>query len=183
MRGIALNAHIQDLNNKQPEFVKPIWEYLDSAVSDKRVEHGREKLAANATMLANLQSRFGIPKEILVAIWGIETNYGSQAGRYNMFEALATLGYDGRRAQFGRRELIAALTMEQREGYRPEQMLSSWAGAFGQTQFMPSDLPRTCHRRRRQWPHRSVDLAGRCAGLDRLDARPGRMAPRRALGL
>ena len=138
MRDISLNAHIRELNNKQPEFVRPIWEYLDSAVSDKRVEDGREKLAANATMLANLQSRFGIPKEILVAIWGIETNYGSQAGRYNMFEALATLGYDGRRAQFGRRELIAALTMEQREGYRPQQMLSSWAGAFGQTQFMPS---------------------------------------------
>jgi membrane-bound lytic murein transglycosylase B len=138
MRGLALNTHIQELNNKQPEFVKPIWDYLDSAVSDKRVAHGREKLAANARMLAKLQSRFGIPKAILVAIWGIETNYGAQTGHYNMFEALATLGYGGRRAAFGRRELIAALKMEQREGYRPKQMVSSWAGAFGQTQFMPS---------------------------------------------
>ncbi len=138
MRGISLNTHIQELNSKQPEFVKPVWEYLDTAVSDLRVQNGRDKLAANATMLANLQSRFGVPKEILVAIWGIETNYGAQMGSYNMFEALATLGYDGRRADFGRRELIAAMTMEQREGYDPKQMVSSWAGAFGETQFMPT---------------------------------------------
>ena len=138
MRDISLNTHIQELNAKQPEFVKPVWEYLDTAVSDLRVQHGRDKLAANATMLANLQSRYGVPKEILVAIWGIETNYGAQMGSYNMFEALATLGYDGRRAAFGRRELIAAMTMEQREGYDPKQMVSSWAGAFGETQFMPT---------------------------------------------
>jgi membrane-bound lytic murein transglycosylase B len=138
MRGIARNAHIQELNNKQPEFTKPVWEYLDSAVSDTRVKNGRDRLAANAAMLARLEARYGVPKEILVAIWGIETNYGDQLGSYNMFEALATLGYDGRRARFGRRELIAALKMEQREGYDPKDMVSSWAGAFGETQFMPS---------------------------------------------
>lgn len=138
MRGISRNAHIEELNNKQPEFVKPVWEYLDTAVSDLRVKNGRDKLAANATMLANLQSRYGVPKEILVAIWGIETNYGAQMGSYNMFEALSTLGYTGRRAQFGRRELIAALTMEQDNGFDPKRMVSSWAGAFGETQFMPT---------------------------------------------
>ena len=138
MDGISRNAHIQDLNNRQPEFVTPIWDYLDSAVSDLRVRNGRAKLAENATMLANLQSRYGVPKEILVAIWGIETNYGALMGHYNMFEALATLGYDGRRADYGRRQLLAALKMEQREGYDPKDMTSSWAGAFGHTQFVPS---------------------------------------------
>ena len=138
MRDISRNAHIEELNSRQPEFVKPVWEYLDSAVSDLRVQNGRDKLAANATMLANLQSRYGVPKEILVAIWGIETNYGAQMGNYNMFEALATLGYDGRRADFGRRELIAALRMEQDNGFDPKAMTSSWAGAFGETQFMPT---------------------------------------------
>jgi membrane-bound lytic murein transglycosylase B len=138
MRDISLNTHIQDLNGRQPEFVKPVWEYLDSAVSDLRVQNGEDKLAANGTMLANLESRYGVPKEILVAIWGMETNYGAEMGHYNMFEALATLGYDGRRADFGRRELIAAMKMEQRENYQPKAMLSSWAGAFGETQFMPS---------------------------------------------
>lgn len=138
MKDISRNAHIEDLNNQQPEFVKPVWEYLDSAVSDLRVTTGRQKLAENAAMLTHLQSRYGVPEEILTAIWGIETDYGSETGSYNMFEALATLGYDGRRADFGRRELIAALTMEQREGYDPKDMVSSWAGAFGETQFMPS---------------------------------------------
>ena len=138
MAGIARNAHIEELNSKQPEFVKPVWAYLGGAVSDLRVQSGQQKLAQNATMLANLQSRYGVPKEILTAIWGIETNFGGQMGSYNMFEALATLGYDGRRADFGRRELIAALTMEQREGFDPKAMTSSWAGAFGETQFMPS---------------------------------------------
>jgi membrane-bound lytic murein transglycosylase B len=138
MRGISLNTHIQDLNNKQPEFTRQIWDYLDSAVSDKRVAKGREKLQAHRRTLVRLQARFGVPKEILAAIWGLETNYGSQMGGYDMFEALATLAYDGRRTALGRRELIAALQMEQREHYRPKQMLSSWAGAFGQTQFMPS---------------------------------------------
>jgi len=138
MAGIARNAHIEELNTKQPEFAKPVWAYLDGAVSDLRVQTGQQKLAENATMLANLESRYGVPKEILAAIWGIETNFGGQMGGYNMFEALATLGYDGRRADFGRRELIAALTMEQREGFDPKAMTSSWAGAFGETQFMPS---------------------------------------------
>lgn len=138
MDGIARNAHIQDLNNQQPEFVTQIWDYLDTAVSGLRVQNGRDKLAANMTMLANLESRYGVPKEILVAIWGAETNYGALTGHYNMFEALATLAYDGRRADYGRRQLIAALQMEQRENYDPKDMVSSWAGAFGHTQFVPT---------------------------------------------
>lgn len=137
-RDISRNAHIEELNNKQPEFVKPVWDYLDTAVSDLRVQNGRDKLDANGTMLANLQSRYGVPREILVAIWGIETNYGAQMGSYNMFEALSTLGYAGRRTELGRRELIAALKMEQENGFDPKAMTSSWAGAFGETQFMPS---------------------------------------------
>lgn len=138
MAGISLNDHIIELNTKQPEFTQSIWDYLDSAVSDLRVQHGREALGAHATVLNSLQSRYGVPKEILVAIWGIETNYGQQMGRYDMFEALATLGYDGPRARYARRELIAAFRMVQQDGFKPRDMLSSWAGAFGQTQFTPT---------------------------------------------
>lgn len=138
MDGISLNAHIQDLNLKQPEFARPVWDYLDVAVSPLRVSNGEKALAANATMLANLESRYGVPKEILVALWGIETNYGASMGGYNMFEALATLGYDGPRQDLGRRELIAAMKMEEAENLDPKAMTSSWAGAFGETQFMPS---------------------------------------------
>jgi membrane-bound lytic murein transglycosylase B len=138
MTGIALNPRVQQLNLQQPEFVKPVWDYLDSAVSADRISKGQQMLAATATPLANIEQRFGVPKEILVAIWGDESNYGAAMGSFNMFEALSTLAYDGPRSEFARRELINALKMEVREHYDPQQMTSSWAGAFGQTQFVPS---------------------------------------------
>ena len=138
MAGITRNASVERANTSQPEFVKPVWSYLDSAVSDDRVSMGRQMEATYPGMLSGLESRYGVSKDILVAIWGMESNYGQQMGGYNMFEALATRAYDGPRQDFARRELLAALRMEQEEGLSPSQMTSSWAGAFGQTQFEPS---------------------------------------------
>jgi membrane-bound lytic murein transglycosylase B len=92
--------------------------------------------------LAALEARYAVPKEILVAIWGIESGYGSETGSFNMFEALATLAYDGPRQDFARRELIAALRIMQEQHLDPRAMTSSWAGAFGQTQFVPSSFLR-----------------------------------------
>ena len=140
MAGTALNPHVQQLDLQQPEFVKPIWDYLDSAVSFERIANGQRMLTATAIPLAAIERRFGVSKEILVAIWGLESNYGAAMGSFNMFEALATLGYDGPRAAFGRRELIDALKMEEQQRYDPRDMTSSWAGAFGQTQFVPSSF-------------------------------------------
>jgi membrane-bound lytic murein transglycosylase B len=140
MSGITRNQRVEDLNLQQPEFVRPIWAYLDSAVSDDRVSKGEEMLESNSGMLASIESKYGVSKEILVAIWGIESNYGSQMGGFNMFEALATLAYDGPRQEFARKELLAALKMEQEEGFSPSEMTSSWAGAFGNTQFEPSSF-------------------------------------------
>jgi membrane-bound lytic murein transglycosylase B len=140
MSGISLNPRVEQLNLQQPEFVRPIWEYLDGAVSPKRVTNGEALLGTYGSALAGIEQRFGVAKEILAAIWGIESDYGVSMGSFNMFEALATLAYDGPRADFGRRELIAAFKMEQQESYRPADMTSSWAGAFGQTQFMPSEF-------------------------------------------
>jgi len=138
MSELSLDPRVEQLNLQQPEFVRPIWEYLDGAVSPQRVAKGQAMLATYGTVLANIEQRFGVPREILTAIWGIESNYGVAMGGFNMFDALATLAYDGPRADFGRRELVAALKMEQQESYRPQDMTSSWAGAFGQTQFVPS---------------------------------------------
>lgn len=138
LAGIARNPRVEELNLQQPEFVKPIWSYLDGAVSLARVTKGQAMLAAYAPMLASIEQRFGVQKEILVAIWGIESDFGQEMGSFNMFEALATLGYQGPRSDFGRRELIDALRIEQQEHFAPSQMTSSWAGAFGQTQFIPS---------------------------------------------
>jgi membrane-bound lytic murein transglycosylase B len=140
MAGIARNASVERANTSQPEFVKPVWSYLDSAVSDDRVSMGQQMEGTYPGMLSNLESRYGVSKDILVAIWGMESNYGQQMGSYNMFEALATLAYDGPRQDFARRELLAALKMEQEEGISPKQMTSSWAGAFGHTQFEPSSF-------------------------------------------
>ncbi len=138
MDGIARNARVEELNAKQPEFAKQIWDYLDGAVSEWRVSKGQEMLAAYSATLASDEQRYGVPKEVLVAVWGMESAYGRDTGKFNMFEALATLAYDGPRTTFARRELIAALKMMQQEGYSPSQMTASWAGAFGHTQFVPS---------------------------------------------
>lgn len=138
MAHVARNQKVEDLNLNQPEFARPVWTYLDSAVSDKRVQNGRDALGANLQTLASIESRYGVPKEVLVSIWGNESNFGQGREPFNMFEALATLAYDGPRVDFARPELIAALKIMQQQKFAPETMTSSWAGAFGQTQFEPS---------------------------------------------
>ncbi|HEY1638976.1 MAG TPA: lytic murein transglycosylase [Rhizomicrobium sp.] len=138
--GLRRDPRIEELNRKQPEFIRPVWDYLSVTVSPGRVANGREMLERYGNMLAGLESRYGVPKEILVAIWGIESGYGAEQGSFNMFEALATLAYDGSRVEFARRELVAALRMEEQQHLNPHAMTSSWAGAFGQTQFVPSSF-------------------------------------------
>jgi len=137
---VSRNPRVEQLNQAQPEFVIPVWTYLDCMVSDKRIERGQQMLLAEAGALAPLESRYGVPRDILVAIWGDESNYGDAMGAFNLFEALATLAYDGPRADYARRELIAGLKMVEKEHYNPSLMTSSWAGAFGQTQFTPSSF-------------------------------------------
>jgi membrane-bound lytic murein transglycosylase B len=140
--GLVRNPRVEELNLEQPEFVKPVWDYLESAVSMQRIATGQTMLAQNAAMLSAIEQRFGVQKEILVAIWGIESDYGAATGGFNMFAALTTLGYDGPRSAFGRSEFVDALRMEQQEHFAPAEMTSSWAGAFGQTQLEPSTFLR-----------------------------------------
>lgn len=139
---IARNSRVEALSLEQPEFARPIWEYLASALSPERVAIGRQLLAADAPMLDAIETRFGVQREILVAIWGLESDYGRGMGSFDIFEALATLAYDGPRTDFGRRELLDALRIVQQEHFQPGEMKSSWAGAFGQTQFVPSSFLR-----------------------------------------
>ena len=142
LAGTARDPRVEELDLEQPEFVKPVWEYLAGVASPSRVATGQEMLAAHQPMFAAIEQRFGVSKEILDAIWGIESAYGEAMGSFSMFEALATLAYDGPRSDFGRRELLDAMRMEQQEHYAPAEMTSSWAGAFGQTQFLPSTFLR-----------------------------------------
>ena len=136
--GIAPIAAIDTIVAEQPEFVRPVWDYLDRAVSAKHIGDAKFFLAQNDALLDRIQARFGVPKEILVSIWSMETDFGRFMGGYNLFAALATQAYQGPRQTFARREMIDALLLMQENNYLPAEMVSSWAGAFGQTQFMPS---------------------------------------------
>jgi membrane-bound lytic murein transglycosylase B len=140
MAGVRRMPRVEELDRRQPEFVKPVWEYLATTVSAARVENGHAMLDRYTSTLAAVEARYGVPKEILVAIWGVESGYGAEQGGFNMFAALATLAYDGPRQDFARRELLAAFRIEEQQSLNPRQMTSSWAGAFGQTQFVPSSF-------------------------------------------
>lgn len=135
---IAFNPRVEQLNLAQPEFVRPVWDYLDNAISDARVNRGRDLIGINADLFARLQATYGVPEEVITAIWGMETGYGANLGSFNLFEALATLAFEGPRAEYGRRQLIAALKIAQTEDRDPSTMTGSWAGAFGNTQFVPT---------------------------------------------
>lgn len=129
-----------ELDRHQPEFVRSIWEYLDSAVSRARITNGREKLAEHRQTALQMQQRYGVPAEIIVAIWGIESNYGGNFGSFSALSSFATLAYDGRRAEFARTELLAALRIIDSGEITAHEMIGSWAGAMGHTQFIPSSF-------------------------------------------
>ena len=138
MTGLTPNERVVRALNTQPEFTRPIWEYIEGAISQRRMDGGREQLAANTALFDGLESEYGVPREVLTAVWAMESNFGQVKGNYNLFQALATLAYDGRRQDFGRSQLIAALKISQQEGIDPSLMTGSWAGAFGHTQFIPT---------------------------------------------
>lgn len=140
MADLAYQPRIIELDRYQPEFTRAIWTYLDSAVSDTRIENGREKLAANRESAEQAETRYGVPSAILTAIWGVESNYGSNFGDFKTLEALATLGYEGRRHAFAREQLLAALRIIEQGDIAPERMRGSWAGAMGHTQFIPTSF-------------------------------------------
>ena len=137
-QGISLDVKVLELNQKQPEFVRPIWGYLGSALSDKRKADGAEQLRANRKLFDRLEERYGVEREVLAAIWGLETHYGTFMGSRSVIRSLTTLAFEGRRADFGRTQLIAALKIIQSGDITPKAMNGSWAGAMGHTQFIPT---------------------------------------------
>jgi lytic murein transglycosylase len=140
----ALNLTAPDekvlrLSAVQPEFDIPIWDYLAYLVDEQRVRDGRAMMQRHAAVLAAAERRFGVDRHIIAAVWGVESDYGRDMGDNFLPHALATLACAGRgRANFWRSELLAALALVQRRDFPLEKLNGSWAGAFGQTQFMPS---------------------------------------------
>lgn len=136
--GVTPDPVVIEKSENQPEFVKPIWDYMDGAVSDERIEMGAQKLEEHADLLARIEQTYGVDRAVIVAIWGLESTYGTSRGDMNVVRSLATLGYTGSRRRFGRTQLLAALQILQRGDIAPELMTGSWAGAMGHTQFIPT---------------------------------------------
>ena len=131
---------VVEMDRAQPEFTRAVWDYLDTAVSPQRVARGREKLLEVRPDADAAAARYGVPSAILTAIWGMESNYGTNYGNIPSIDALATLGFDGRREAWARAQLLAALKILQNGDIGRAQMVGSWAGAMGQTQFLPTNF-------------------------------------------
>ncbi|CAB4557245.1 unannotated protein [freshwater metagenome] len=138
--GLTPDAAVLRMIGKQAEFVKPIWSYIDDAVSKSRVGRGLARGAEVERTLARVEEHYGVDRYVVLAVWGMETNYGGFSGKLGTIRSLATLAAAGHRGPFFRRELIVALQILEQGHVAPENMLGSWAGAMGQTQFMPSSF-------------------------------------------
>ncbi len=137
-RGVTYDADVIRRDRNQSEFTKTIWDYLDSAASDTRIKNGKAALRDQKTRLKRIEARYGVEKEVVVAVWGLESAYGSYRGDMDVVRSLATLAYDGRRGKFFESQLVAALKIIQAGDVNPRKMTGSWAGAMGHTQFIPT---------------------------------------------
>jgi membrane-bound lytic murein transglycosylase B len=137
-QGVGVNAEVVRLDSRQAEFTKPIWEYLDGAASPDRIATGRAKRGQLGPTLAAIESRYGVDGQAVLAIWGMESNFGGFRGDIPVIESLATLAYEGRRRAFAEEQLVAALRIIQAGDVSPQAMRGSWAGAMGHTQFIPT---------------------------------------------
>ncbi len=129
-----------ELDRRQPEFTRAVWDYLDSSLSTPRIHRGQDKLQQLRPVAEVIAARYGVPVETIFAIWGMESDYGSFVGDIPTIDALATLGFEGRREEWARGQLLAALRILQNRDINRDQMVGSWAGAMGQTQFLPSNF-------------------------------------------
>ena len=124
--------------NYQPEFSTPIWDYLSGLVDEERVQLGRQKLQQHREVLNRISAAYGVPAETIVAVWGVESNFGDISGKYPLLQSLGTLSCEGRRQSYFRGEFFTTMKLLQRGDVYESQLKGSWAGAFGHTQFMPS---------------------------------------------
>lgn len=132
-----LNQQVISLDSSQPEFSKMPWDYADAAVSGGRVSTGQRKFNEQRSYLSGLESRYGVPAEIIASIWGMESSFGAVTGNSYIPSSLASLAYDGRRQKFAEDQLLALAELLQRGDISWSQLDGSWAGGMGETQFIP----------------------------------------------
>lgn len=133
---------VLDKLNYQPEFSTPIWDYLSGLVDAERIDTGQKKLQQYQQVLQRVSETYGVPAHVVVAVWGVESNFGDISGKYPLLQSLGTLSCNGRRQSYFQTEFFAALRILQRGDVTESQLKGSWAGAFGHTQFMPSTYER-----------------------------------------
>ncbi len=163
--GLRANPRVIELDRRQAEAGLTWEDYRDRImVSPSRVQNGQRAFADNAALLRGIKARYHVNPRIIVAIWGVETNFGGNTGGFGVIEALATLAWEGRRASYFRGEFLAALRVLEGGHITPARMRGSWAGAMGQPQFMPSNFERLAvdhdgDGRRDIWDSRADALA------------------------
>jgi lytic murein transglycosylase len=140
--GLEPDAKVLDFQKQQPEFKTPVWDYVDGLVDEDRVADGKAAMARQARPLARAEETYGVSRYMLAAIWGVESNFGQEMGKRPLVQSLTTLACLGDRANYFRSELMATLKIIDRGDVPAEKLNGSWAGAFGQTQFMPSTFLR-----------------------------------------
>lgn len=141
-RDLSPDPSVLDLLKAQPEFSTPIWDYMAALVDARRIDQGREMLQRHAATLAQVEARFGVDRHTVVAVWGVESDYGQNFGQRPLLTSLATLSCAGRRQAFFRGEFLALLKLLHAGDLTVEELTGSWAGAFGHTQFMPGTYAR-----------------------------------------
>jgi peptidoglycan lytic transglycosylase B len=140
--GLEPDLRIMDLLDAQPEFTKTFWDYLDILVNDARIAGGRDILAKYKPTFDAMEKAYGVDRHIVTAIWGVESNYGTQGGERPVIRSTATLACVGRRQDYFREEFLSTLEILHHGDVRPDRLIGSWAGAFGPTQFMPTAFKR-----------------------------------------
>ncbi len=141
-QGLVPDMTVIDRLNSQPEFRTAIWDYMAGLVDEERVEQGKALMAQHAEALSRVNERFGVDPATVVAVWGVESNFGQSFGKSPLVQSLGTLSCFGRRQAYFRGEFFATLRILQAGHIAPERLVGSWAGAFGHTQFMPSTFER-----------------------------------------
>jgi lytic murein transglycosylase len=138
MKGVTPDPRVIAATKKQPEYGKPVGDYINGIVSAGRIKRGADKAKELARTLDGVEKKFSVERWVLLSLWGMESDFGNAKDKWDVFRSLATLGYVKYRHPYFRNELIVAMGIMQKEQFSRRKMVSSWAGAMGQTQFMPS---------------------------------------------
>ncbi len=182
-QGLQPDMTVLPLLDAQPEFTTPIWDYLAGLVDDQRVADGKARMAEHADLLRKVAARYQVDPATVVAVWGVESDYGRIIGKRPLLVSLSTLSCYGRRQSFFQGEFLATLKLLQQGDIRDGGITGSWAGAFGQTQFMPSTYARIAVDFDGDGRRDLVGSDRRCPGVHRQLPAQGWLARRTALGL